>query len=197
MVKSYRSICPPAGAHSHGGHDFAAIGAALAEGGYRFGAIMIDAAFSHNPARGFSSWPRNNRTPFPSGCSRPVRTIIGTRRRYPRPTASFPSDPSAWLWWRLPPPPIRNVAFSDIIDAEPYAVKWHAPQTRRLLAMMSPINYAKVVEAKKAGRRIVGGVYKRMRAKRAAERFSAPRFALTILRAVCHSQQADQADKPS
>jgi DNA (cytosine-5)-methyltransferase 1 len=29
--------------------------------------------------------------------------------------------------------------------------------------MMSPINYAKVIEAKKAGRRMVGGVYKRIR----------------------------------
>jgi DNA (cytosine-5)-methyltransferase 1 len=29
---------------SHGGKDFAAIGAALAEGGYRFGALVVDAA---------------------------------------------------------------------------------------------------------------------------------------------------------
>ena len=75
-----------------------------------------------------------------------------------------PRSQGAWLWWRLPHPPICNVAFSDIIEAEPKGVKWHAPQeTRRLLAMMSSINYAKVVEAKKAGRRIVGGVYKRTR----------------------------------
>jgi DNA (cytosine-5)-methyltransferase 1 len=64
----------------------------------------------------------------------------------------------------LPAPPIRNVTFRDIIETEPKGVRWHAPQeTSRLLAMMSPINFAKVVEAKKAGRRTVGGVYRRTR----------------------------------
>ena len=34
---------------------------------------------------------------------------------------------------------------------------------RHLLGMMSPINLARVTEAKRAGRKIVGGVYKRTR----------------------------------
>jgi DNA (cytosine-5)-methyltransferase 1 len=36
-------------------------------------------------------------------------------------------------------------------------------ETRQLLAMMSPINVAKVNAAKRAGHRVVGGVYKRTR----------------------------------
>jgi DNA (cytosine-5)-methyltransferase 1 len=75
-----------------------------------------------------------------------------------------PRSQDRWLWWRLPPPPICNATFGDVIEAEPKGVKWHAPQeTGRLVAMMSPINHAKVLEAKKAGRRMVGGIYKRMR----------------------------------
>jgi DNA (cytosine-5)-methyltransferase 1 len=151
---------------SHGGHDFAAIGAALAEGGYRFGAIVIDAANFVPQSR-----PRLFIVAAQQSQSIPERLLAaGSDDHWHTPALSTAygklsqRSQDAWLWWRLPPPPIRNVAFSDIIEAEPHAVKWHAPQeTRRLLAMMSPINYAKVVEAKKAGRRIVGGVYKRMR----------------------------------
>jgi DNA (cytosine-5)-methyltransferase 1 len=54
--------------------------------------------------------------------------------------------------------------FEDIIEDEPKSSSWFtAEETRRLLAMMSPTNHAKVNTAKRQGGRIVGGVYKRMR----------------------------------
>jgi DNA (cytosine-5)-methyltransferase 1 len=151
---------------SHAGRDFAAIGDALAQGGYRFGAIVVDAVHF-----------------VPQ--SRPRLFIVATHRSHSIPDTLLADgsdahwhtpalakaysklstrSQDAWLWWRLPAPPIRNVSFGDIIEAVPKGVKWHtAEETHRLLAMMSPINHAKVVEAKKAGRRMVGGVYKRMR----------------------------------
>ena len=41
---------------------------------------------------------------------------------------------------------------------------WHTPEeTKRLLSLMSPVNLAKVEAAKRAGRRMVGGIYRRTR----------------------------------
>jgi DNA (cytosine-5)-methyltransferase 1 len=151
---------------SHGGRDFAAIGTALTEGGYRFGAMMIDGAHFVPQSR-----PRLFVVAAHHSLSIPDSLFANspdTHWHTPALSTAYgklsPQSQAAWLWWRLPLPPIRNVTLNDIVESEPKSVKWHTPQeTRRLLAMMSPINYAKVVEAKKAGRRIVGGVYKRTR----------------------------------
>jgi DNA (cytosine-5)-methyltransferase 1 len=54
--------------------------------------------------------------------------------------------------------------FSDLIENDPQGVAWHTPaETRRLLSLMSNINRRKVEDAKRAGGRRVGGVYKRTR----------------------------------
>ena len=56
--------------------------------------------------------------------------------------------------------------FADLIEDHPEGVAWHtASETSRLLDMMSPVNAAKVEVAKRTGRRMVGGVYKRTRRK--------------------------------
>jgi DNA (cytosine-5)-methyltransferase 1 len=58
-----------------------------------------------------------------------------------------------------------------LIEDEPQGVKWHtAAETQRLLSMMSPINRQKVEQAKKLGRRIVGGIYRRTRVNENGER---------------------------
>ena len=36
---------------------------------------------------------------------------------------------AAWTWWRLPSPPLRNTAFSDLIEETPTGVAW---RTRRV-----------------------------------------------------------------
>ncbi len=52
----------------------------------------------------------------------------------------------------------------DVIEDAPTGVKWDtAERTQKLLGMMSEANRKKVREAQKAGRRMVGGVYKRTR----------------------------------
>jgi DNA (cytosine-5)-methyltransferase 1 len=152
---------------SHGGKDFAAIGAALAGGGYRFGAMVMDAAHF-----------------VPQ--SRPRLFIVAVLASLPVPAGLIADGPDenwhsaalmvahgklsqrsqdAWMWWRLPAPPVRNTTFADLIEDKPKGVAWHTPEeTRRLLAMMSPINLAKVEAAKRSGRRMVGGIYKRTRA---------------------------------
>ena len=75
-----------------------------------------------------------------------------------------PALGAAHLWWRLPVPAPRTRTLCDLIEDQPDSVSWRSPeQTARLLALMSPVNLAKVEAAKRAGRRMVGGVYRRTR----------------------------------
>ena len=68
------------------------------------------------------------------------------------------------VWWNVPAPDRRNATFADLIEENPTSVPWHtAPNATMLIAMMSPVNQAKLEAAKRAGRRMVGGVYKRTR----------------------------------
>jgi DNA (cytosine-5)-methyltransferase 1 len=152
---------------SHGGKDFAVIGDALASGGYRFGALVMDAAHfvPQSRPRLFIVAVRAGLAvgadlvadgPDERWCSAALTVAYGKLSKRSR---------GAWMWWRLPAPPLRNTTFADIIEDEPKGVAWHTQEeTRRLLAMMSPVNLAKVDAAKKSGRRMVGGIYRRTRA---------------------------------
>lgn len=152
---------------SHDGKDFAAICAALAGAGYRFGAVIINAVHF-----------------VPQ--SRPRLFIIGAHKSIPLPGALIAGGPndewhpsalleaygklskrsqSAWTWWRLPSPPARASIFADLVEDDPQGVTWHtAAETKQLIGMMSAVNRAKVEAAKKAGGRVVGTIYKRTRA---------------------------------
>lgn len=69
-----------------------------------------------------------------------------------------------WVWWRLPAPALRNLGLTDLVEEDPSGVKWHtAVETKRLIGMMNDTNRQKVEQAKLAGRRVVGTVYKRTR----------------------------------
>ncbi|QGM99414.1 DNA cytosine methyltransferase [Methylocystis parvus] len=191
---------------SHGGKDFTSICAALADEGYRFGALVIDAALFLPQSRprlfivaaredvatldALSTLPRyceeakptkqskggdealdcfaglaksgipdfekmlamTGRSPFVS------RALIAAYNR-------LPDDLKAnWLWWRLPAPPPRNATLANVIEDPPHGVCWHdAAKTQRLIGLMSDVNLAKIEEAKRAGRKMVGALYRRTR----------------------------------
>ena len=151
---------------SHDGEDFRAICGALRDGGYRFGALVVDAVLFVPQSR-----PRllvvavRDGVPVPS-------TLCGDvpAEPYCPPTLrnafrGLPADlRENWLWWRLPTPPARNTGFSDLIEEDPRDVSLHTPaETRKLLDMMSETNLNKVRAAQLDGRRIVGTAYKRTR----------------------------------
>ncbi|CNK54738.1 DNA-cytosine methyltransferase [Yersinia pseudotuberculosis] len=151
---------------SNKGKDFASIGTVFSDAGYRFGAMVID-------ARHF----------VPQ--SRPRVFIVGVHPSIELPDSLTSSSPIAqwhpdrmftaykglsekvqqsWIWWNLPLPEDRTVAFVDLIDENPEGVKWDsAEKTERLLGMMTPSNLLKVQSAQKAGKLVVGGLYKRTR----------------------------------
>ncbi len=151
---------------SHGGKDFASICSAFADAGYRYGAVIIDASLfvpQSRPrlfivaVRNDLSIPRHREAhgPFPVWHTRGLRTAYDKLSSKAR---------DNWIWWSLPEPPKRNTQFTDLVEDSPSSAVWHTTaETRQLLAMMSEVNLAKVEEAKRAGRRMAGAIYKRTR----------------------------------
>lgn len=151
---------------SHDGKDFAAIGNALAAAGYRFGAMIIDAAHFLPQSR-----PRLFIVAVQVGTSIPSSLIV------PEPDPAWHTAAliqakaqlsgkaaAKWVWLTLPTPPVRTSVFADVIEENPQGVVWHTPeQTAKILGMMSAINRKKVADAQKTGRLMIGGVYKRTR----------------------------------
>jgi DNA (cytosine-5)-methyltransferase 1 len=157
---------------SHGGKDFAAIGDALTSG-YQFGAIVMDAVRFVPQSR-----PRLFIVGVRKGLDIPARLTAGQADGSWHPpylVSAFQKlsrrSRVDWIWWWLPAPPARASTFSELIEEEPRGVSWHTPaETKRLLSLMSPINRRKVEDAKRAGGRRVGGVYKRTRRDENGER---------------------------
>jgi DNA (cytosine-5)-methyltransferase 1 len=141
---------------SHGGADFAALGAALAGRGYRFGALEIDAAtvLPQSRPRVFVVAARDvpaglvGDSPFHS------RAVRAAHQGLTRAAAQ------AWVWWRLAAAPARNTDLAALLEADD-AVAWHSPaQTQRLLGLMAPLHRARLES--RTGR-AVGAVFRRTR----------------------------------
>jgi DNA (cytosine-5)-methyltransferase 1 len=151
---------------SHTGRDFDAICTSFADAGYRYGALVINAALF-----------------VPQ--SRPRLFVIGVRKDVdispdllsPGPVEPFHTPAlqravdqvakaalNRHVWWNVPAPDRRTGTFADLIEEDPASVRWHtAAEHDRLIAMMSPVNRAKLERAKTAGHRMVGGIYRRTR----------------------------------
>jgi DNA (cytosine-5)-methyltransferase 1 len=151
---------------SHGGKDFTKICDALAAEGYRFGALVIDAALflPQSRPRLFIVAVRAD-VVVPSGISAEGALAPFHSRALQTAYERLPKRfRESWIWWRLAPPPLGNESFADLIEDEPLDVVWHTrTETRALIAKMSERNLAKVEEAKRAGRRMVGTAYRRTR----------------------------------
>jgi DNA (cytosine-5)-methyltransferase 1 len=151
---------------SHGGRDFSTICEALSEAGYRFGAVVIDASLFVPQSR-----PRlfiiavDKTIPIPDALNARWRTMLWHNRALVSAFARLPGSlQENWIWWAIPEPGRRKTTFAELIEDNPRSIHWHtSEETRRLLALMSHLNRAKVETAKQAGRRMVGTIYKRTR----------------------------------
>lgn len=151
---------------SHSGQDFDVICRMFAESDYRFGALVINASLfvPQSRPRLFFIGVRSDVTVHPSLLTPEPLGPFHTRGLCKAISATSATTQKKLLWWNLPTPPLRNSTFADIIEDNPSSVAWHTPaETKQLLNMMSPTNLAKVNAAKRAERRMVGGIYKRTR----------------------------------
>ena len=151
---------------SHNGRDFQAICKTFSDAGYRYGALIIDAALFVPQSRprlfmiGVHKDIEINPFLLSPESIEPFHTR-GLRKAADGVSASARKN---MIWWNVPTPPHRNSTFADLIEEKPSGIDWHtAAETKQLLAMMSAVNLAKVDAAKRSGRRMVGGVYKRTR----------------------------------
>ncbi|WP_026841225.1 DNA cytosine methyltransferase [Citrifermentans bremense] len=151
---------------SNEGRDFSAICSAFSGSEYRFGAMVIDAKHF---------LPHSRPRLFVVG----VRSDLGIPMDLIAEGPVMPWHPEAlvngqdqlsveakkrWIWWNLPIPTHHGVRFADIIEENPEGVAWNTPsETRYLLSLMNEVNLAKVEQARVAGRRMVGGIYRRTR----------------------------------
>ena len=157
---------------SHGGRDFETICRRFAEAGYRYGALVINADLfvPQSRPRLFVIGVRDGVEVAPEllapGPVEPFHTPAVRRAVAALPEAVR----DRLLWWNVPTPPRRATTFADLIEETPDSVGWHnQAETKRLLDLMSPVNAAKVEAARRAGRRMVGGVYRRTRVEDGAK----------------------------
>jgi len=151
---------------SHDGRDFATIGEALAEAGYLFGAVVVDAVHfvpQSRPRLFIVAVMKTLQLPAGVVSSSPdpmwhPAALVATHHKLSK------SAKDAWVWWNLPAPPVRSTSFVDLVEEAPQNVVWHTEeQTQRLLSMMSPLHAERVDNAVRAGRRVVGTIYRRTR----------------------------------
>lgn len=151
---------------ANGSRDFAAIGEAFSNLGYRFGAIVLDARhfLPQSRPRVFIVGVRTDLHIPAEITSNRHSPLWHPPRMLQAHAGLMPEVQKAWQWWALPAPPSRLQDFADIVEENPSGVRWHsADETTKLISMMSEVNLAKLEAAKKAGKRMVGGVYKRTR----------------------------------
>ena len=158
---------------SRGGGDFRAILSALADAGYVFGALMLDAAEFVPQSR-----PRlfvlavADELEIPagllaSGPSEPHHpaALVRALTDLPEKTAE------AWRWWRISKSTRRNIDLVDILEDNPSGVRWRsAAETQRLVGLMSPTQQQKLADVQRLGARAVGAVYRRTRRDEAGKR---------------------------
>jgi DNA (cytosine-5)-methyltransferase 1 len=148
------------------GRDFAALGKAFTELGYRFGAVVIDAVHFVPQSR-----PRLFVIAVAPGVNLPTGVVrndpggLWHPRKLVEAKFKLPQTvQDKWVWWNIPAPPTREMGFADLIENVPTGVHWHShEETQALLGMMSLVNKEKVRAAKRSGERRVGALYRRTR----------------------------------
>jgi DNA (cytosine-5)-methyltransferase 1 len=157
---------------SRRGANFQALLSALADGGYHFGAVEIDAArfVPQSRPRVFIIAVKETKN-LPSNVLRDSGPLAIPSPFHPpsirAAVDALPPELAArWVWFKLPQPPKRTCELADILETAPTGVEWHRPQqTRRLLELMNETHRARVAEAEASDSAQVGALYRRMRSE--------------------------------
>lgn len=149
---------------SHNGRDFTALVTEFADAGYRVGAMLIDAAMFSPQSRQRlfivahkGKLPANVTTDYPDAVFHPA-TLCNAVDALPDQTRM------AWVWWRLPYPPRRNVDLAALLDRNPPEHVWRSDEaTRKLMAQMAPLHRQRVEAALADPAWNAGAVFRRIR----------------------------------
>ena len=155
---------------SHGGGDFRSLLEALGKEGYYAGALVIDAALfvPQSRPRLFIIGIREDINIAPNLVLEGPQTPFHTKRIVAAHKGLSRAAKAKWVWWNLPAPPQRITTFSGVIEND---LPWHTEeQTESLIALMLPLHLAKIAEAKRADKAVVGTIYKRTRPSESGKR---------------------------
>lgn len=152
--------------HANGGKDFHRVLGSLRDLGYCYGAMVVDAVHFVPQSRPrlfvVAALPEllENSRLNAGGPLKPWHPEVLTNT-----VDHLPAEiADNWVWWHLPQPPGGVQHLDSIIMNNPESTEWHEPaETKKLLAMMTPLNRKKVEQASRLNRRIVGTIYKRTR----------------------------------
>jgi DNA (cytosine-5)-methyltransferase 1 len=73
----------------------------------------------------------------------------------------------AWVWWRLPYPPRRNVDLAALLDRNPPEHVWRSDDAaQKLIAQMAPLHRQRVEAALADSRWNAGAVFRRIRVEK-------------------------------
>jgi DNA (cytosine-5)-methyltransferase 1 len=151
---------------SRGGRDFEVVCQTYVDAGYRWGALVINADrfLPQSRPRLFVIGIRGDLA-APSGLTAPDPLEPFHPAALRRAVNRLPDSLRARMaWWRLPEPDARPADLAAVIGDDPADAPWSPPErTARLLALMSPVNLAKVEQARRDGGRRVGALYRRTR----------------------------------
>jgi DNA (cytosine-5)-methyltransferase 1 len=157
---------------SHGKRDFQAIVTALDALDYRVGALVLNAGL-------FT--PQSRPRVFFVALAKPLFSALHGASFFgdapdadwsppallaaQASLAALSSDLAAkWVWWRLPPPAIRNIHLADILEESPPDAPWRTPAaTQRLLDLMAPAHRDRIRDIEASGEIRIGAVYRRTR----------------------------------
>ncbi len=143
------------------GRDFAAVCTALVEGGYRVGALELDAALwlPQSRPRLFIVALRDADGPAAPGPVAPFHS--------PRLAAAQARLPLAvrerWAWWSMSAPPRRNLDLAAILTPDGEGQWFDQPQTGALLGLLAPLHRARLETAVASGERRVAAGFRRVR----------------------------------
>lgn len=142
------------------GRDFAAVCSALVEGGYRIGALEMDAAqwLPQSRPRLFIVGLLDAEGQEASGPGAFHSTrLIAAYDRLPE------TVKTNWGWWSLPLPPRRNQDLAALLEPDALVEWFDAQQTEALLALASPLHRARLETALQSGERRVAAAFRRVR----------------------------------
>ena len=148
---------------SHGGADFEALCGALAEEGYSFGALEIDASRFVPQSR-----PRvfvvATRAPIaPNLREIEPKPPVHSRRVLAAYDAMADDLKANWVWWHLPYPPSNNRTLQEILGPDEEQDWFSAEKTAAIIGLLNERHAEKLNTAKQLEIRTVGALFRRMR----------------------------------
>jgi len=132
--------------------------------GYKVGALEIDARsfLPQSRPRLFVVCVRNDVDICGLTSAKPDHAFHGKKLQKFLGSASRPVR-SNWVWWTLADLAVSGPDLADVLEKRPGMPWFNDADTDRLLTLMSPPSLERLRVARKAGRTVVGTIYKRGR----------------------------------